>query len=327
MEPRDRLLRLLRDGRFHSGQDLGAALGVGRAAVWKAVQGLTAQGLQVEAVRGRGYRLAEPVTLLSAQAIQAGLPPELRDAVASLEVRTSVDSTNRRLLERGGDPAGLQVLIAEHQSAGRGRRGRTWQSPLAANLYLSCLWRVARPPVAVAAFSLVAGLVVARAAADLGVPQARVKWPNDVWWEGRKLAGVLLEMSGEPAGPCDLVVGIGVNVNMRPGQGPPIGQPWASLREALGVPVDRNRLASALVAGLVEATRGFEAGGLGPFLAEYRRRDLLAGRRVTVHLAAEEGDGVEGEALGVDEQGAFRLRAADGERRFHSGEVTVRPAP
>ena len=311
---------------------------MGRGTVWKAARGLMAQGLDVHAVRGRGYRLAEPLALLSPEAIRAGLGAEGREGLAELRVVASVDSTNRALLAEGarrgagdhragagGSAAGLRVLIAEHQSAGRGRRGREWCSPLGLNLYLSCLWHVDRPPIFLSAFSLVAGLVVAEVLEAAGVTDPRVKWPNDVWWNGRKMVGILLEMAGEPAGPCDLVVGIGMNVNAVGPAAMDVDQPWTSVREALGHPVDRNRLAARLLGGLLAARGRFEQDGLASFQDGYRRRDLLQGRPVSVHLAP--GQRVEGTALGVDDGGALRVRTSTGTRRFHSGEVTVRLEP
>lgn len=323
MDSRRQLIETLADGRFHSGRELGEALGVGRAMVWKQLRAAREDlGLQVHGVAGKGYRLAFPVALLSAEGIREALAPRVRGRVADVRVALSVDSTNRRLLEaaRAGAP-GASVLAAEHQSGGRGRRGRRWSSPFGHNLYLSLLWRCARLEAPVAAASIAAGVAAARALEGMGLRGVGLKWPNDLHAGAGKLAGILLEMGGEPAGPCHLVVGVGVNVNMTRATAPPIDQPWTSLRELCGEPLDRSRLAGALVTELVLALEAFAHQGLAAVLGDWERLDLTRGRSLGVHTAAGV---VEGTGRGIDESGALRVATAAGLRVFHSGEVSVR---
>lgn len=326
MPQRFRLVSLLADGRFHSGEELGRALGVGRAAVWKLVKGIEAWGLEVFAVSGRGYRLSEPLELLDRALILADMRPEARVLLAGLDVLPGTDSTNRNLMERAaqGLASGFACL-AEHQWAGRGRQGRDWISPFGANLYLSVLWRFEDAPAALASLSLAAAVAVARALADMGVQDIGLKWPNDILWQERKLSGILLEMAGEPAGPCYVVAGVGLNVNMPPASGDLIDQSWVDLRGIVGRPLARNPIAAGLLSRLLEALETFSHHGLSPFRAEWRRLDCIQGR--TISISSPGGGAQQGTALGTDESGALRVDVDGHVRRFHSGEVSVRTRP
>ena len=198
-----KLLTLLKDGRFHSGEALGAALGVSRSAVWKQLQSLESElGLAVYKVRGRGYRLAAPLLLLDAGEISR----RSAQAYWPVQVYDEIDSTNAEALRlvAEGRPAPFLVL-AERQSAGRGRRGRAWSSPFAQNLYYSLVLRVDGGMRQLEGLSLVVGLAVRRALQEMGV-RAGLKWPNDVLVENRKIAGILLELVGDPADVCHVVL-------------------------------------------------------------------------------------------------------------------------
>jgi BirA family biotin operon repressor/biotin-[acetyl-CoA-carboxylase] ligase len=324
MHQRYRLLRLLADGRFHSGEALGGTLGVGRSAVWKVVRSLDALGIQVYAVPGRGYRLADPLDLLDQGRILEAMGPAVRRRIGGLDIHPSVDSTNRVLAQRAaqGLPSGF-VCIAEHQSAGRGRRGRPWVSPFGANIYLSLLWRFDVPPQSLAGLSLVAGVGVVRALADAGARGVGLKWPNDVLWSGRKLAGILLEMSGEAAGPYDVVVGVGLNVNMPRDAATAIDQPWVDLATVCAGTQNRNLVAGRLLHHLVNVFEDVAERGLASLLAEWKGLDVARGRPVMITTAR---DTVAGTALGLDEAGALLLRVGGKTRRFHSGEVSLRLA-
>ncbi len=322
------LLTILNDGRFHSGESLAGCLGgISRAAIWKTIQNLQALGLEIHAVRGRGYRLAEPVELLAAAAIQDGLTVAARSWVSTLEVHERIDSTNTYLMNRAkeGLPGGT-VCLAEWQSAGRGRRGRSWVSPFAANLYLSLLWRFALEPALLSGVSLAVGVAAIRALNSVGIDGLGLKWPNDVLWQRRKLAGVLLEFGGESAGPCHIVAGVGLNVAMPRSTEQEIDQPWVDLRTIVGrqEQLSRNRLAARLISELVAALIQFEQQGLDAFREDWRRFDLAQGHPVTLHLP---GAVIAGIARGVDASGALLLETAAGMRRFLGGEISLRLAP
>lgn len=313
------ILQLLADGKFHSGSALGTALGVSRSAVWKQVRQLQALGLEVQAVRGRGYRLAQALDLLDAEAIRAQLPDTTRARLQRLDVLLDLDSTNRFV--RAAGPVAGHACLAERQTAGRGRRGRTWVSPLGANIYLSLAWRFWGSASALGGLSLAAGVAAARALLRIGVDDVGLKWPNDLWRRQRKLGGVLLELSGEAAGPCDVVVGVGINVAMPSAAGAMVDQPWIDLRSILDPVPERNRMAALLLDELVVALVAYEQQGLVPFLADWRRLDVAAGREVRLHLPREE---VAGTALGVDDSGALLVRTGGTTARYACGEISMR---
>jgi len=316
------VLRVLADGRFHSGEELGAHLGVGRAAVWKRIGKTKDYGIEVHAVSGKGYRLPEPLELLDSEAIGVELAAVGALRLRNLEIHDCIDSTNSHLLRRAreGAPGGV-VCLAEMQTNGRGRRDRTWVSTFGSNIYLSLLWRYAAGPASLSGLSLAVGVAVARALEDLGVSGMMLKWPNDVLWGGRKLGGILIEVAGEGPGPCFVVVGIGVNVHVPATAGADIDQPWIDLREICGDrSVSRNRLAARMIGRILEVLDGFETTGLEPYRISWSRLDAYAGRPVTIHMPDGEISGI---AKGVDRDGALLLAHAGEIRRYTAGEVTL----
>lgn len=318
------LVALARPGGA-SGSELAARFGVTRAAVWKRIEVLRAAGLPVEAVAGRGYRLAASPDLLDADAIRAVLPAGSRALLAALVVDAEVDSTSSALLrDASAGAASGSVRLAETQTAGRGRRGRAWLSPVAANVYLSVLWRFGGGLSALAGLSIAVGVAAARALQACGAAGVRLKWPNDLVLDGRKLGGILVDAAGEWQGPCHAVVGIGVNVRMPPAVGAGIDQPWTDLAQALAPaePPSRNAVAAALLGELLPALARFEADGLAPFRAGFDALDALAGRAIDVH---DGGVPWPARAAGLCEDGRLRVLAADGrEHRLAAAEVSVR---
>lgn len=319
-----KILRLLADGELHSGADIGRRLGVTRAAVSKAVQGLCARGLQLRAVPGRGYRLEAPITTLERERIAAEIRMNDHPAV-DVEVLEEVDSTNRHLLGRAlamADPSGM-VCLAEAQPRGRGRRGKAWVATSYENLMLSMAWRFATGPAMVVGLSLAAGVAVVRALEEYGVSGAGLKWPNDILWGERKLAGLLVDVHGEASGPCTIILGVGVNCRIGTADAEGIDQPWVDLQTATGRMTDRNRLAALLIRQLHVMFSAFASAGLAPFHAAWERRHVYGNRRV--RLARDDGC-FEGTAEGIDENGALQVRSASGETRlFFSGDVSLRP--
>ena len=312
-----------------SGDALAREAGQTRAAVWKRIEALREAGVAIEASPGQGYRLARPLDLLDAEALRAALPAEVAARVAGLEVAWTIDSTSSELLRRGAPERGVAVLLAERQTGGRGRRGRPWQSPLGANLYLSLARRFEGGLARLGGLSLVAGIAAAEALRAVGVAQVRLKWPNDLVVDDgttlRKLGGLLVEGGGEHAGPVRAVIGLGLNVRMPPAFAARIDQPWCDLAGLAGQCASapgRNDLAALVVARWLVALDEFDASGLAPFLPRYAAADALAGHAVTVRGDREQ---LSGTASGLAADGALRVRVADGsERCFHSGEVSVR---
>ena len=323
MDDRELLLRLASGPA--TGEALAAASGLTRAAVWKRIEGLRGAGMEIQGSPGRGYALARPLDLLDAAAIRADLAGPARALLAELDVAWTVDSTNTRLLERPTPPAGARVLLAERQTGGRGRRGRAWASPLAAHLYLSLARQFSGGLARLGGLSLVAGIAAAEALHALGLPQVRLKWPNDlVVPDGaglRKLGGLLVEGGGEHGGEVRAVLGLGLNVRMPAADAARIDQPWCDL-DGLGAAVSRNVLAARVLSHLLPALDVFDREGLAAFLPRYAALDALAERRV--RLFRPDGD-CDATALGLDADGALRLRLDDGRACVvHSGEVSVR---
>jgi len=297
--------------------------GLTRAAVWKRIQNLRAAGIDIQGRAGDGYSLARPVELLDRQTLLAALPDSARQALASLEVAWTLESTNTELLGRPVPAQGTAVLLAERQTGGRGRRGRQWASPLASHIYLSLAHGFSGGLAQLAGLSLAVGVAAAEALRASGFAGVGLKWPNDLLAGDRKLGGLLIEGGGEIGGPARAVIGLCVNVHMPATFATGIGQPRVDLDTLAGAPVSRNRIAAALLAHLLPALLQFEQDGLAPFLPRYAALDVLAGRAVRVE---EGGRWHEGMALGLAADGALRVRTAEGERSFHAGEVSVRPA-
>jgi BirA family biotin operon repressor/biotin-[acetyl-CoA-carboxylase] ligase len=318
--PADRILAWLRGASAPvSGADIATRLGISRAAVFKHVEALRARGYGIDAEHAQGYVLTGIPDRLDATELGPRLTGTWRRVVWLAET----DSTQRvaRDLARDGAEEGT-IVIAESQTAGRGRLGRTWHSPPGRNLYCSILLRPALPPSAVPQLALVAGLAVAIAIESLGLHPA-IKWPNDVLLDGRKVVGIITEMEAELERVRMILLGIGVNVNGTARDFPPYLRDVAtSLAIAAGRAVDRTAFTAGLVAVLEEHYRRFLAGGFGALRAEWNARSALAGR--AVHVAAPDGE-ASGTVAGVDDDGALRLVDAAGvERRVLAGDVTLR---
>jgi BirA family biotin operon repressor/biotin-[acetyl-CoA-carboxylase] ligase len=322
----ERVFRALADGNFHSGEELARRLGVSRSAVWKAANSLRELGSTVHAVRNRGYRLAGAGEPLDAELIRDALSRTLRVRLRHIEVAWTVASTNTVLLERGPPPQGeCEVALAEFQSAGRGRRGRTWFAPPGGAVCLSMSWTFAQVPRDVGSLSLAIGVCVLRALSRLGVPDLQLKWPNDVLMGDAKLGGILIELRAEAAGPACVVIGIGLNVALGAAllaQINATGVAAADLSAAgIGRPA-RNAIAAQVIESCTGGLLDFEREGLRPFMDEWRHADALRGRAVTVLNGDERTRGL---ARGVDVTGALLVEAPQGVRKFVAGEVSVRP--
>lgn len=318
-----RLLQLMADAEFHSGEALADTLDISRGSIWHAIRELEALGLDVYKVPGRGYRLSRSLSLLDAAIVARHL-----GALASrftVEVLPSIDSTNTGLLERaagGADTA--TVIAAEWQSRGRGRLGRAWHATLGGGLAFSLLWRFGRGAGALSGLSLATGVAVARALEALGADGIELKWPNDVLWGGRKLAGILIELQGDALGPTAAVIGIGVNVRLSSADHGRIGQPATDLDTACGTTPDRNFALARLLIELHRVLESFGEKGFAPLRAEWQQRHAHQGQRVTLMLPG--GDAISGRVRGVEEDGALVLETHGGVRRYHSGEISVRAA-
>lgn len=318
----ERLLKILADGQFHSGEALGEQLGVSRAAIWKQLKKLEGLGLALHSVKGRGYRLADPLALLSTERLLAELQPEVVAQLRGVELSLSIPSTNGAAMAALSQDRHGWLYLAEQQTAGRGRRGRPWVSPFGRNLYFSLCWSFSGGAAALEGLSLVVGLAVRDGLADCGVTDLGLKWPNDVLRGPRKLAGILLEMSGDAAGQCQVVIGVGINVGMPEAAGQLIDQPWSDLQD-LSPALDRNQILARVLNRLFPYLATFAQQGFGAFGDRWRQHDALAGRSVTLMTPRVQLAGI---CRGVDGQGALLLETAAGVEAFHGGEVSLRVA-
>lgn len=321
-ESRQQLLGLLCNGQFHSGEQLAAELAISRAAVWKQIQVLQAAGLKIESVHGKGYRLLTQLELLNSKKITSELK-RLNTGAVKLSIFEELDSTNQYLMQLRDEEL-PHACLAETQSQGRGRRGRAWQSPYATTLALSLKWRFAADASRLAGLSLAVGVVVAECLEQLGLPDVQLKWPNDVLYKDQKLGGILIELSGDAAGPCDIVLGIGLNVSnslSAAADMQQVEQAWVDLFSAMRVLPSRNQLAALLISRLLVMLEQFSRDGFETFRSKFQRRDRLWQCEVMVDHPAGAYHGL---ACGVDEQGALQVQRGDTISPVTAGEVSVR---
>jgi len=322
MSTRHLLLSSLSDGQFHSGTELGNQLGISRAAVNKAVQGLIDRGLEIHSVSGKGYRWITPARLLNREAIQANLRKLVAGDIPDILVIDEIDSTSSYLLERmvKGESA-CQVCLTEHQTGGRGRRGREWLSNPYQNITMSISWRFEAGPSRLSGLSIAAGVAIVRALKSIGLEGIELKWPNDVLHGGRKLAGVLVDLRGEVDGPTHIVVGVGLNVRLNEEAAETIEQAWTDLVSVSGQPMDRNDIAARLILELHKVLAAYGAQGLSPYLQEWKQWHAFENKKVRIlHNESE----ILGTVCGLDESGALLLDTHSEVIKIHSGEVSLR---
>ncbi|MDB4837112.1 biotin--[acetyl-CoA-carboxylase] ligase [Marinomonas sp.] len=313
-----RILSLLSDNKFHSGEELGEALSVTRAAVWKKLKKLESMGVVVNSVKGRGYRLPTPIELLSESALKKhGLPGNIH-----LSLAFETESTNNDAKRYISDSQPLPALVSvERQTKGKGRRGRQWESGVAKNLTLSFAWRFDNGPSVIEGLSLAVAVAVVRVLKDLGVPNPGVKWPNDILIDGHKICGILLEMVANQD-ECYVVIGVGLNIEMDAGAMTQVDQPWTDLVSRLATRPSRNAILANLAKELVEVCELFEGGtGMKHYQHQWQAYDVLFNQPVSVHSANNKRQGV---ARGIDDKGALMLEENGELVALHGGEISVR---
>jgi BirA family transcriptional regulator, biotin operon repressor / biotin---[acetyl-CoA-carboxylase] ligase len=319
------LLMLLADGELHSGEWLAGQLNVSRAAVWKGIERLRALDVEVQAVPRQGYRLPNPVELLDARRMGLEVGRQHEGQLRRLELLFEVDSTNTRLLGSAAPPAGsADVCLSELQHAGRGRRGRRWVAPFGTGLAMSVAWTFSDAARSLPALSLGVGVAVTRAARRAGATGILLKWPNDIWFEDRKIGGVLIELRAEAGGPAHVVIGIGLNVALPAEARRRIeagGLRIAALSAAWEAAPSRNLVAGAILDELLSMLGRYEREGFAAFRDAWLELDALSGRPARVLLADAV---ISGTARGVDSEGALLLDTGDRVQRFVSGEASLR---
>ncbi|GHC27528.1 bifunctional ligase/repressor BirA [Kushneria pakistanensis] len=318
------LIRLMSDGAFHSGEALGREIGVSRTAVWKQLRKLEGLGLSVETVRGCGYRLLDPPEPLRGADIVAGLSRSARQHLRHLFVEDSIGSTNTFLLDRFAQGAGHgEVCLAEWQSAGRGRRGRSFYSEWGGNIHFSIGWQFESGVGALEGLSLAVGVAMADLLSERGIHVA-LKWPNDLLIstpEGvAKLGGILVEVRGDTSGPCQVVIGVGVNIRLSSKGRAGIEQPVAALTE-LAPGVSRNTLVSAMIEAHIQMLERFEKTGFATWRDRWNGYHIYQDKTVCIYQGKTVSEGI---AKGVDDAGNLIVDINGMCKRFTGGEVSLR---
>ncbi len=316
-EKGNKLLNLLADGEFHSGEKIGEELGVSRTSVNNYIKGLQEIGLDIYKVPGRGYQSASPLEFLDAQKIRRLSHNPL------VKVEQILDSTNQWLLDKIPNINNGQTCIAEYQLAGRGRRGRTWISPFASHLYFSYYWRFDAGIEKLSGLSLLVGVATVNALESIGIQGVSLKWPNDIYYQGKKLAGILIELNAQANEACHTVIGIGINVRMPPEQAKLIDQPWTDLNNLTNEKVDRNLLSAMLITELQKLLPDYQKNGLQPHMARWFDLDYFLNKPVNVLVAHKK---IVGICRGIDNSGALLLESNGKIEAYIGGEVSLRLA-
>lgn len=317
---REHLIKALADGHFVSGQELGEQLDISRTAISKHIKALTQMGLDIYSVTGKGYKLSQPLCLLNQTKIVRELPES--NLTPDIEVHNLIDSTNSYLLRRLPNQLSQgQVCLAEFQSAGRGRRGRQWISPFGSHIYMSMYWYLEQGLSAAMGLSLVAALAVSDAIYDLTNIQVQLKWPNDVYLDGVKLAGILIDLEGQALEPSHSVIGIGLNLNMPAQAAEKIDQHWTDLQSHSKKTIDRNALCTKLIHYLLKRLEQHENLGLAVMLEEWHAQDFYLNKRVKLITGERITKGI---CRGVNGQGALMLETDGQTKPVYGGEVSLR---
>lgn len=320
----ERLLAQLADGEYYSGEHLGALLGVSRAAVWKQVKRLQNLGAEILSVKGKGYCIAGGLDLLDADLIRKHLQEVEICKKVLVNLQLQLDSTNQYLIRKSvaGESVHRQVCLAESQSAGRGRRGRQWHSPFANNIYLSMGWRIQEGVNTVGGLSLAVGLIVRNVIAELGIAELSLKWPNDLQFEEKKVGGVLIEISGEATGACDLVIGLGLNVKMPRSLAQEIDQAWTDLQSVTqSMLPSRSKIASQIIVSLTQLLAHYESRGFAAYVQPWEKACAQIGEKVVLQSGQKQITGI---MRGISHNGAIKLEVAGRIEEFVGGEISLR---
>lgn len=306
-----KVVQLLADGEFHSGEELAERFGITRAGINKYVKVLREWGLNLDSVQRKGYRLHAPLDLLNTEKINRYYYGDAQVHVASV-----IGSTNQYLLENLSSLKSGDACVAEYQESGRGRRGRQWFSPFGSNLYLSMYWRLDQGPAAAMGLSLMVGIVIADVLRQLSGQDIKLKWPNDLYLDDKKLAGILVELVGKTGDCAHVVIGSGINLQMQQPDQNIVNQMWSNLGK-----VDRNLLVAKLLQALRNALLEFEKTGLSAYISQWNDLDNFINRPVKLII----GDNIiKGLAKGINEQGALLLEQDGDITAYIGGEISLR---
>ena len=326
MTHRQELFRRLAGAGTHAPESLARELDIGVRELAEEIEALRERGLPVDSLDDGRVRLRSPMEVLDRDVILSSLGGRARLALEKMEIFFEVESTNQYLLDRAREDEASRprACLAETQSAGRGRGGRSFHSAPGGGVLLSLLWPLALPPAELMGLSPAIGVAVARVLEAEGVEGVGLKWPNDVLVRGRKASGILLEIGQDRRGGGVLVAGIGINVRLDRASAGAIDQPWTDLHRSLGRTPSRNRIAGRVIDHVVHAIRLYMERGFHPFRGPYRERDWLEGKALRVEASPREWHGI---GRGVDERGALLVEEQGHVTALLSGDVSVRAAP
>lgn len=316
------ILRLLSDGKFHSGEDIAQNFGVSRASIWNALQHAESLGIEIFSVRGRGYKLPYAITMLDQAAVLKTINEQHPHLHLHLEVHDYLPSTNSYLMQNMQAYRHGTCIAANLQTSGRGRRGRSWQAALGASLTFSLLWRFRCGASALSGLSLAVGIALIRSLHALGVNEAMLKWPNDVLIKGEKLAGILIELQGDMEGASTAVIGIGINLKLPDVIKQHLDQPATDLASVVAQMIDPNQLLASLLLHLHEVLDTFDQTGFSSFSEEWIAHHIY--HQKPVRMVMPDGKENHGIVTGIHEDGSLLLETALGQQRFTSGEISLR---
>lgn len=310
------LVKILNDLQVHSDHTLSQTLNISHKAVWKYINQLHTYGIEIQSFQSSSYCLKHPLYLLNKAEIQE----YLTDPTVEFTLLGSIPSTNdhfknRPLLKN------LEFCLAEHQTLGRGRFGRSWVAPFGANILLSCRFLISKDLSRLGGLSLCVGLALIKTLQFFGLKEITCKWPNDLLYRNQKLAGVLIEVQTKENGTTEAIIGVGLNVNMPAAVLAKIERPFSSLEKILGTPQDRNKVAALLMNNLCEYLRRFQERGFADFQEEWKVHDALCGQEILLHIGT---DFIKGTGAGIDSLGRLLLKLPSNEiQAYSAGEASL----
>lgn len=337
-----KILQILSDYNYHSGENLAKVFNTTRAAICKRVSKINnflsqCSDLYINTLVGKGYCLNKVFDYLDLDYISQNI----LNKNINLKFFPSIDSTNNFLLSNKLDSDKYNIVISEHQSAGRGRmslftsnnisennKKKYWYSPFGNNIYLSIGCYYTGVQYGLLGLSLIIGIIIAEVledifkTLDINPVNIGLKWPNDVYINNKKIAGILTEIQGDPNGSCKLIIGMGINIYHNKNNNDNIDQPWIALDQVIDNNLNRNIIIAKIIDKFVNYYQDFIQTGLNKFIEKWQKYDILAGK--FIELINNNTDRKTGLALGIDNQGALLVNISGVNQVFHSGEISVK---
>lgn len=317
------LLRLLADGKIHSGVELASQLSISRMTVSNRVAGWVSSGVAIDVLPGRGYRLERSIQFLDQDKVMERVEKICKGKMPFVCIKESIGSTNDMAAQLMSACGTRIVCLAEYQQQGRGRRGREWYTTPGGGFYGSFAWHIQAGFHALEGLSLAVGVELVEVLERFGINGVGLKWPNDLVTEYGKLGGVLIEVNGEVEGPCDVVVGIGLNIHIPDHVKQKVQQPVVDLVSLTRELPDKDHLSAEIIIAITLLLDSFTSKGFGYWRERWLKRDAFAGKDIVLTGGHEPLNGV---GAGVNEQGALLVMTPTGLSICYGGELTLRRA-